>query len=425
MAASVECSGLHPALNLPVQAFDRPGPPNFHCAADSAEGEQPLPRLGLSATPRQDLANVLLAHSAFSATIMIGVVGLETPSDGRGALLVHRERCTEYHSPAGANRLQALAGLISEAPAPYEATRDRPSMDNRPRSPMFLTRAEPSVPTPSRPGGIDSTPRQAIVLAPCHTRISRDNVLGPRCQLIASRSLPCARPAHESLPTLPTAGQRNGGHARGRKVILAIRSARLVSRLGMVWLHSLVAAIPIAGDAGELETVSAPKVPTSSDAGGRCDNPWARRCVDSAHGRAPLALRIRHHSLHEGADAKADRSSRGSNQFSPEGTGRRRCRMFHRVSSSAAAHRLSECFTIRSLRFSNFPPTLRHHPGEWRHPTCAMGVNRIGKVIIIEILTHLLRIDGRYNYESNIDYCSIGSHFWRYWAGRGKSAGQM
>ena len=74
---------------------------------------------------------------------------------------------------------------------------------------------------------------------------------------------------------------------------------------------------------------------------------------------------LRHHSLDEGADAKADRILQGIEPIlTGKWTGRRRCRkMFSwRKLLSAAAHRLSECFTIRSLRqFSNFPPTLRHH----------------------------------------------------------------
>jgi hypothetical protein len=74
----------------------------------------------------------------------------------------------------------------------------------------------------------------------------------------------------------------------------------------------------------------------------------------------------------------------------------------------AAANRLSECFTIRSLRqFSNFPPTLRHHqnPKRHRHPSTLPEFLR-------EISVDRQRLHVVYRVNDHIEACVIVSAAW-------------
>ena len=140
-------------------------------------------------------------------------------------------------------------------------------------------------------------------------------------------SLPCARPAPASLaiaPDRPASARLDTARVGAGRYVLAIARPVQPCRPGRSVRHSFSPPSPSSRRSGE-RSRQAPKVPTlpmpvAVAITGRA------ACVDSAHGRpAPLALPP-HHSLDE-ADAKADRSSRGSNQAAWTEAARCRCFM--------------------------------------------------------------------------------------------------
>ena len=218
------------------------------------------------------------------------------------ALLVHRaalQRSTGWPAPPPTIR---SSGAFR--PRPRRSSRTSPGRLVSP--PMFLTASRPSRRTPSTTSsGIDSTRPSRRALTPVPSRFAG------QWAVPSLPALPVGLYVTASLPTLPP--NRPASARRTRRVLKVrlaiIASARLVM-LGPGWSGS---AIP------EQRTRGA--------------KPSARRCrqaaepVAVARRAAALIARtaaqrrlrfLRHHSLDEGADAKADRSSRGSNQFSPE-----------------------------------------------------------------------------------------------------------